>query len=212
MGQGTAVSKQRCDEAENQGSRCLQVTEMSAPPPAWKGRCGGVSKWWADITVRGKAISFLPGAQSSMELLAQGVGNSFRLMGLVSDVETQGVSAPSMVIRICFVSDNRAAADRWDKPFQGRGSERARIVPGWVQLVGSHRNSQTIALSQTLCPLAEKSSYGADERGDRDLCLWITTTICNFVTSPMIYSIFHKSPANGSMLLHGLFGTLEAWS
>lgn len=47
-----------------------------------------------------------------MELLAQGVGNSFRLMGLVSDVETQGVSTPSMVIRICFVSDNRAAADR----------------------------------------------------------------------------------------------------
>lgn len=47
-----------------------------------------------------------------MELLALGVGNSFRLMGLVSDVETQGVSAPSMVIRVCFVSDSRAAADR----------------------------------------------------------------------------------------------------
>lgn len=45
-----------------------------------------------------------------MELLALGVGNSFRLMGLVSDVETRGVSAASMVIRICFVSDNRATA------------------------------------------------------------------------------------------------------
>lgn len=40
------------------------------------------------------------------------MGNSFRLMGLVSDVETQGVSVPSIAIRICFVSDSKAAADR----------------------------------------------------------------------------------------------------
>lgn len=56
-----------------------------------------------------------------MELLALGVGNSFRLMGLVSDVETQGVSAPSIVIRICFVSDNRAAARGEENPFVAMG-------------------------------------------------------------------------------------------
>lgn len=63
-----------------------------------------------------------------------------------------------------------------------------------------------------LRPVAEKSSYRADERGDRDLCFWITTTICNFVTNPTIYSIFHQSTANGSLLLDGLFGTVEEWS
>lgn len=61
-----------------------------------------------------------------MELLAPGVGNSYRLMRLVSDVETRGVSAPSMVIRICFVSDNRATAARGEEnPFMAVGGCKA---------------------------------------------------------------------------------------
>lgn len=48
----------------------------------------------------------------------------------------------------------------------------ASAVPGWTQLAGSHRDSQTTTLTQTLCPPAEKSSYGADERGARELCIW----------------------------------------
>lgn len=62
-----AVSKQRSSQAENKGSRCLQV----APPPAWKGRCGGDAKeWWDDAKAKGKAVSGLWRAQPLMELLA----------------------------------------------------------------------------------------------------------------------------------------------
>lgn len=77
-----------------------------------------------------------------MELLAPGVGNSYRLMRLVSDVETRGVSAPSMVIRICFVSDNRATAARgeenpfmavggWKRQHGGTQTGTCRAAPLW---------------------------------------------------------------------------------
>lgn len=54
-----------------------------------------------------------------MELLALGVGNHFRWMGPVSDVETQGISALSMLIGICSVSETEALPLDEKKTFPG---------------------------------------------------------------------------------------------
>lgn len=83
---------------------------------------------------------------------------------------------PSMVIRICFVSNNRATAARRDEnSFRAMASwkcqSNSRMNPASSILQKECPASQTTALTQTLCPLAARSSYRADEREDRELCL-----------------------------------------
>lgn len=81
---------------------------------------------------------------------------------------------PSMVIRICFVSDNRAtAARREENRFRAMASwnfqSNSRTNPASRILQKEHLASQTTALTQTLCPLSAGSSSRAAEREDREL-------------------------------------------
>lgn len=92
----------------------------------------------------------------------------------------------------------------------------SKAIPGQTQLAGSCRKNilparplpshkPSVLCQQDLAPEQLKGKTGScdSENG---------TNICDFVLSPMIYSIFLRTPADGSMLLHEPFGALEAWS